>query len=235
MVLVVMDMRAGHVVGDGVDEAQKMLLVADMGMARIQADAEAVVVEFADQREQFLRVGAVAVAACVFRAGVFVEKVFEGGMDAELQTYLDDWRDKFVVVFQCLVNVVRFALRRPFIRMDDHVLRVKNGGGLRGAKGLHGENFGAIILITEERAVRLVDDHAERVQYVFCSICLVFKIFAINGRQIVQMPDACVAAEFQGVFKRAITALTAMHDVIKIDAELHFFFLSMDWRVFSFE
>ena len=130
VVLVVMDMRAGHVVGDGVDEAQKMLLVADMGMARIQADAEAVVVEFADQREQFLRVGAVAVTACVFWAGVFVEKVFEGGMDAELQTLLDDWRDKFVVVFQCLVNVVRFALRRPFIRMDDHVLRAKNGGGL---------------------------------------------------------------------------------------------------------
>ena len=49
MVLVVVDMRAGHVVGDGVDEAQKMLLVADVGMPCVQADAEAVVVEFADQ------------------------------------------------------------------------------------------------------------------------------------------------------------------------------------------
>ena len=119
--------------------------------------------------------------------------------------------------------------------MDDHVFRAENRGGLRGAKGLHGENFGAVLLVAEERAMRLVDDHAKRVQYVFRSICLIFKIFAIDGRQIVQMPDACVAAEFQGVFKRAVSALTAMHDVIKIDAELHFFFLSMDWRVFSFE
>ena len=82
VVLVVVDMCAGHVVGDGVDEAQKVLFVADMGMASVQTDAQTVVVEFANQRQKFFSGSAIAVAACVLWAGIFVEKIFESGIDA---------------------------------------------------------------------------------------------------------------------------------------------------------
>ena len=59
-------------------------------------------------------------------------------------------------------------------------------------------------------------------------MCLIFKVFYADWCQIVKMSETCVAAEFQSFFHGALSAVTTVHDIAEIDAELHFCFLSMD-------